>query len=126
MEVTMIKKVNEEKTLNYKSNDKMRPIFELFGLEYDPCGTYKYRVGEIKRISCGVNFETFNFETFTNNAMLHISQEGFIQIKITNDDGYSKHTLTYFLDSDIKVFFVEMKNNDIYKIYFDKSFKDFI
>ena len=121
MKVKIIKKIKEEKTLDYKSNDKMRPIFELFGLEYDPNGTYNYQVGEIKKLSCGVNFETF-----AKNAMLHISQEGFIQVKITDDDGYTKYTLTYYLDDDIRVFFVEMKNNDVYEIYFDKSLENFV
>ena len=121
MRVKTIKKVQEEKTLDYKSNDKMRPIFELFGLEYDPNWTYNYRVGEIKKLSCGVNFETF-----ANNAMLHISQEGFVQVKITEDDGYTKYTLTYYLDDDIRVFSVEMKNNDVYKIYFDKSLEKIV
>lgn len=113
MKVKRIKQVKEEKTLEYHSDDKMRPIFELFNLEYDPCGTWCYRVDKVHKVCCGINFETRK-----DNAWLHVSQEGFIKIEIVQEDMFRTHEIKYYLEDYLKSFFVEMANGDIYELEF--------
>lgn len=117
MKVKYRKSIKQEGIKNYESDDKVRAIFELLNLEYDPYGTWRYHVGQIKELICG----NLRINTYKDMA-LYISQEGYIELHI--NDGV-KDDISYRIPEDIRLFKVVLQktgcnpSGDYYIIEFE-------